>query len=81
MKNNKVYVVSLTLEGVKHYFEHEEMGLLDPSTHKTIKKPMGYFTTDLKLAKKFLERWWAEAVSAGYEGSHVEVIKEGERLK
>lgn len=81
MKTNKVYVVSLTLEGVKHYFEHEEMGLLDLSTHKTIKKPMGYFTTDLKLAKKFLERWQAEAVSAGYSGTHVEKIGDGERLK
>lgn len=77
----RVFVVVLILEGVSHYFEHEEMGTIDPYTHKTIKKPMGYFSTDLKLARKYLERWQAEAVSAGYEGSHVEVIKEGERLK
>ena len=77
----KCYVVSITLGGVKHYFEHEEMGILDPATHKTIKKPMGYFTTDLKLARKFLDRWFAEAVSAGYEGARVESISTREHLK
>ena len=78
---NRVYVITLKIQGVKHYFENEEMGLLDPSTHKTIKKPMGYFSPDLKLARKFLERWQAEAVSAGYEGAHVESISTAERLK
>ena len=77
----RVYVITILINNKKHYFEHEEVGLLDPSTHKTIRKPMGYFCTDLKDARKFLERWQAEAVSASYEGAHVETIKQGERLK
>ena len=77
----RVYVITVMINAKKHYFEHEEMGLLDPSTHKTIRKPMGYFSTDLKDAKKFVERWQAEAVSAGYDESRVETIKEGEVLK
>lgn len=78
---NRVYVITILINGKTHYFEHEVVGLLDASTHKTIRKPTGYFSTDVRDAKKFLERWQAEAVSAGYEGSHVETIKQTERLK
>ena len=48
--------------------------MLDSSTHKTIKEPMGYFTDHKKLACPFRDKWQAEVVSAGYEGTHVEEI-------
>lgn len=78
---NYIFVVSLAFDGVKCYFEHEEIGLLDPITHKTIRKPTGYFTTDLKEAQKYQDKWHAEMVASAYEGAGVECIKEGERLK
>lgn len=77
----RFYVVVLSFNGVPHYLESEKVGLLDPKTHATIREPMGFFCTDVKHARKFGERWQAEAVSAGYEGAHVETIKGGERLK
>lgn len=77
----RFYVVVVNLEGVPHYFEYEHMGTIDPYTKETLKKPMGYFCPDVKHARKFRDRWQAEVVSAGYEGSHIEVIKDGERLK
>ena len=79
---NKLYVVVWTNEkGQRLYFEHEEVGMIDAKTHKTIREPQGFFSSDVKDACKFKEKWMAEAISAGYSDSHVEVLKEGERLK
>lgn len=77
MRKEYFIIVWINEEGQRLYLEHEEYGLLDPTTHNTIREPMGYFCTDLKDARMFLERWQAEAVSAGYEGAHVETIKWG----
>ena len=81
MKNKFFVVVWVREEGQKFYFEHEECGLLDDTTHAVIREPMGYFSLDVKDAHKFWERWQAEAISAGYSGSHVEMIADRERLK
>ena len=74
MKERKYFVVVWVRGGKSFYFEHEEMGLLDPKTHKTIREPMGYFTDHKKGACFFGDRWQAEAISAGYEGTHVEEV-------
>lgn len=77
MQNKFFIVVWINEKGEKLYFEHEECGLLDTTTHKTIKEPQGFFSPDLKDARKFMTRWQAEAVSAGYSNTHIETIKEG----
>lgn len=74
MKEVKYFIIVWVRGGKSFYFEHEEMGLLDPSTHKTIKEPMGYFTEYKKGACVFKERWQAEAVSASYAGTHIEEV-------
>ena len=79
--NRRFYVVVLSFNGVPHYLESEKMGILDPKTLATIREPMGFFCTDVKHARKFGERWQAEAVSASYSGSYVEKLTDGERLK
>ena len=76
----RVSVISIRLNNRKHYLEHEEAGTIDLSTN-TKKKGMGYFSSDLKDAKKFLNKLHAEIVASGYSGAHVETIKEGEVLK
>ena len=81
MKNKFFVVVWVREEGQKFYFESEEMGLLDPTTHATIREPRGYFSPYIQDARKFGDRWQAEAVSASYSGSHVEMIADRERLK
>ena len=78
---NMLYVITIKINGRVHYFEHEEMGTINPITEKTIKKPRGFFSTDVKDAKKFHEKWMAEVVASAYKGAHVELIKSGERLK
>ena len=81
MRNKFFVIVWINEEGQRLYFEHEESGLLDPTTHTTIREARGYFSPDVKDARKFGERWLAEAVSASYSGSHVERLTDGERLK
>lgn len=73
--NKRFYVVVINFDGKVHYFEHAEVGQLDAKTGRTIKEPRGFFCSDVKHAKKFSERWQAEAVSACYDGSHVEMIR------
>ena len=77
----KVFIVSLLFDGVKHYFVRENSGLLSKDGKEVIRQPEGFFTPDVKLAKKFIDRSQAELVSASYIGSKVEVLKEGEKLK
>ena len=81
MRKKYFVIVWINEEGKKLYFEHEECGLLDDTTHAVIREPMGYFSPDVKDAHKFSERWQAEAVSASYSGAHIEKITDGERLK
>ena len=77
----KCFVVALDIEGKKHYLEREEVGFLDIGAKKVKREATGFFTTDLKQAKKFLDEWMAGYVASGYEGARVETIKTGEVLK
>ena len=81
MKNKFFVIVWKNEEGQALYFEHEESGQLDPSTYKTLKEPMGFFVSNIEFAHKFNDKWIAEAICAGYEGSHVESISTREVLK
>ena len=83
MANNKkkVYVITVMQDGTKLYFEREERGLLDPTTKVTIREARGYFSTDLKDAQKYIDKWVAEMVASAYAGACVETIREVERLK
>ena len=76
---NRIFVITLKIEGVTHYFEHEEIGTIDPKTHATIKEPTGYFTRDLKEAQKYRDKWHAEMVASAYKGAGVESISIVER--
>ena len=75
------FVVVLMHEGKKYYFESEEVGLIDPKTHETIREPQGFFCDNLIKAQKYLDKWRAEMVASAYEGARVETIKTGEVLK
>lgn len=75
------FVVVLMHEGKKYYFESEEVGLIDPKTHKTTREPQGFFCDNLVKAQKYLDKWRAEMVASAYEGATVELIKTGEVLK
>ena len=75
------FVVVILHEGKKYYFESEEVGLIDPKTHETIREPKGHFCDNLIQAQKYLDKWRAEMVASAYEGATVELIKEGEVLK
>lgn len=81
MRKKYFIIVWINEEGQRLYFEREECGLLDPTTHATIREARGYFSPDVRDARKFGERWQAEAVSASYSGSYVEKLTDGERLK
>ena len=81
MRKKYFVIVWINEECQRLYFEHEECGLLDPTTKTTIREARGYFSPDIKDARKFGNRWQAEFVSAGYSGTHIETIKEGECLK
>ncbi len=81
MKKKYFVIVWINEEGQRLYFEYEECGLLDPTTKATIREARGYFSPDIRDARKFGDRWQAEAVSAGYSGAHVERLTDGERLK
>ena len=81
MNNKRVYVIVLKFDGVPCYFMKQEVGMLDPKTHGVLKQPQGFFSADLKDARKFLDKWQAEIVASGYDGADVECIKTGERLK
>ena len=71
----------LVHDGRKYYFESEEVGLIDPKTHETMREPQGFFCDNLIKAEKYLDKWRAEMVASAYEGSRVEAIKTGEVLK
>ena len=75
------WVVVLVHDGHKYYFESEEVGLIDPKTHETMREPQGFFCDNLIKAQKYLDKWRAEMVASAYEGSRVEAIKTGEVLK
>lgn len=77
----KVFIISLLFDGVKHYFVRENMGMLSRDGKEVLKQPEGFFSPDVRHARKFLDRSQAELVSAAYKGSKVEVLKEGEKLK
>ena len=77
----RCFVVSLVIEGKKHYLESEQVGILDPKTMKPIREPLGFFVTDLVKAMKWTDKWWAEMVASAYDGAVVEIIKTGEVLK
>ena len=81
MRKKYFVIVWINEEGQRLYFEREECGLLDPTTHTTIREARGYFSPGVRDARKFGERWQAEAVSASYSGSYVEKLTDGERLK
>ena len=81
MKKKIFVIVWINEEGQRLYFEHEECGLLDPTTKTTIREARGYFSPDVKDARKFGDRWQAEFISSSYSGAHVEKITDGERLK
>ena len=77
----KVFIISLLFDGIKHYFVREQAGMLSLDGKEIIKQPEGFFSPDVRHAKKFIDRSQAELVSAAYKGSKVEVLKEGEKLK
>ena len=47
------YVVVITVENNDLFFCNEEVGLIDPKTHKTIREPMGFFVLNIDKAYKF----------------------------
>ena len=75
------YVIVLIVDNKKYYFESEQVGLIDPKTHETIREPIGCFCDNLIHAEKYLEKWRAEMVASAYDGAQVETIKTGEVLK
>ena len=81
MKKKYFVIVWINEEGQRLYFERQQLGFLDSTTHETIREPIGYFSPDVKDAHKFSRRWQAEAVSAMYSESHIERLTDGERLK
>ena len=81
MKNKFFVIVWINRKGQKFYFEREECGLLDPTTHATIREARGYFSPDVKDARKFGDKWQAEFVSSAYSNTHIERLTDGERLK
>ena len=81
MRKKYFVIVWINEEGQRLYFEHEECGLLDPTTKTTIREARGYFSPDVRDARKFGDKWQAEFVSSSYSGAHVERLADGERLK
>ena len=65
------YVVVLTINNEDHFFSHEEVGLIDPKTHETIREPMGYFVSKIDDACKFKNKWVAEMTASGYQNAKI----------
>ena len=66
------YVICLEIEGNLYFFESERMGVIYPDG--TRREPEGTFSPALKDAIVYNDRWWAECISASYEGAVVKTI-------
>ena len=74
----KQYVICLRINNILYFFESERSGVIYKDG--TRREPEGTFSPCFKDAIIYNDRWWAECISAGYEGSQVksldQVIKE-----
>ena len=66
------YVICLEIEGVLYFFESEKQGVIFKDGTK--REPEGTFSPSLKDAIVYKDRWWAECISASYEGAVVKTI-------
>ena len=60
--------------GRRFYFVEEEVGLLNPVTHESIREPVGYFSPVLKEARQFAQKWVADIVCSAYSGCIVKSL-------
>jgi hypothetical protein len=73
------YIVVINGEESNLYLAYETPGQIDPKTMKTIKEPMGHFSSDEKDAMKIRDESLAKAIAAAYPGAEVIKLKEAER--
>ena len=73
----KVFIVSLFLDGVKHYFARWVDNPI------LTEQPEATFSRDVRDAKKFTDEGAAAAVRILFFklGAQVEILKDGEKLK
>ena len=77
-----VFIISLIIEGVKCYFVRFESAPYILMNKKIMdNSPQGIFSQDVCKAYKYKDRSQAEQVSSLFDGSQVEILKEGEKLK
>lgn len=82
MKNNKVYVVAVTIEGGKKlYFVKETHENVEVEGNRLMSVVKGVFSMDVKDAKKYLSKEHAEWTASYFDNASVETITEVERLK
>lgn len=67
------YIVVINGEESRLYLAYETPGQIDPNTMKTIKEPMGHFSSDEKDVMKIRDESLAKSIAAAYQGA--EVIK------
>ena len=66
------YVICLEIEGALYFLESEKQGVI--FKNGTRREPEGTFSPALKDAIIYNDRWWAECISASYEGALVKPI-------
>ena len=82
MKNNKVYVVAVTIEGGKKlYFVKETHETVECLGKRLMSVVKGVFSRDVKDAKKYLVKEQAEWTASYFDDASVDTITEVERLK
>ena len=87
MGSKQYFIICLNFDGVVHYFEHERVGSIKglysgykakADREEILEEPIGYFSPDIKKAKKYIERWQAEIICSGYSGAYIKtIIQEG----
>ena len=73
------YIVVIKGEKSKLYLAYETPGQIDPKTMKTIKEPMGHFSSSEKDSMKIRDESLAKAISSAYTGAEVIKYKEVQR--
>ena len=77
---NKIFVVSVVLDGRKLYFVRSATRpYLEGG--QVLSQPEGIFSPDIMDARKFKDPLPAEMCASYFEGAGVEMIASGERLK